>query len=72
MSATLELRREADGCIDRLTAYVAGEGRWLDLVVSDRQSDGTWQRSHISLPAADARRLLAWLRERYPETEDGK
>ncbi len=43
------------------------------LTVQALSTSKRWNASNavvIDLPAADARRLRDWLRERYPETED--
>lgn len=57
---------------ERLTVFAGREGT---LRISSKVSDfvsRTTDFTSILLPAADARRLLAWLRERYPETDTGE
>ena len=56
---------------DRLEARKVW-GDELRLDVADRLGKARWRRAIVELPAADARRLLAWLRERYPEETDGE
>ncbi len=64
--------RESDGFCDRLNAYVQGD-ETLTLSCADKAKGEPFLRqSMIDLPAADARRLRDWLRERYPETDTGE
>lgn len=66
-----EFRRELPEFSDRLTITPVGVNE-LRLDVADRYGQQPWRRAIMELPAADARRLRDWLRERYPHEEDGK
>ncbi len=70
MSGTFEFRADSVRWAEELKLVVRKDGSLgvLPVLVDKRRE--TRECVPIDLPAADARRLRDWLRERYPETED--
>ena len=72
MTAPFEFRAESVRWTEELKLVVRKDGSLgvLPVLVDKRRE--TRECVPIDLPAADARRLLAWLRERYPDTDTGE
>ena len=68
-----EFRAEYGSLADKfelLTIYPEYDGGVLVRAIDNATRAKDARSAFVRLPAADARRLLAWLRERYPETEN--
>lgn len=70
MSATFEFRADSVRWAEELKLVVRKDGSLSVLPVLVDKRRETRECVPIDLPAADARRLLAWLRERYPQEEN--